>query len=170
NFSVFALDGNVLGDAHTTPVSTSTHLRIVFTVDDGITRRWDLFGSGFTYDEDHVPTGGTVTRWTETMAGARLNEWSDPSLSATQTITGSGGLRFDITGFSTPMSGFAEWAGSGESDVFAAIFAGNDTITGSSIDWTVFLGGPFPTTVHLGDQLRGYGGNDTLNGSGGPDD
>ncbi len=77
-----------------------------------------------------------------------------------------GQTQFSITGLSLPVAQFRNFAGAGNSQGFlAAIFAGNDTLIGTS----------------LADHLRGYAGddmisnnpgsadNDTLDGGGGAD-
>jgi serralysin len=111
---------------------------------------YKLIGSGFTYDVNGVPTGGTLNQIIGSDNG--------------QTV-------FDVKGFAYPMQQFvnlvnqASQANTNGQANFAfksAIFGGNDTITGAS-------GQDVLSGYNGDDNINGGGGNDVLIGAGGND-
>jgi Ca2+-binding RTX toxin-like protein len=90
-------------------------------------------GDNFTYDALGVPTGGVVTEYTETLNGAVSFKIEDTAIAVTSLVA---------------------WANTNANAMAAAtIFAGNDTVIGTSGN----------------DVLQGYGGDDMIFGNGGND-
>jgi Ca2+-binding RTX toxin-like protein len=115
-----------LGTGTVTNPTTTSFQRV-----DGPGDEEDFFGTGLTYTGGN-PTGGTINHIASTEAAA---SW-------------------DLSTFSMTVAAANTFIAGGNAQTFlAAVFAGNDSITGSS----------------SADRLLGYNGNDTLNGLGGLD-
>ncbi|RJF87243.1 calcium-binding protein [Oleomonas cavernae] len=117
---------------------TATKLRIRIDADDYV----DLIGTGFTYDIDGTPTGGTVKSMTSVVDGLVqfvLNQFSVPVVDIIATIEA-----FDANAF------------------LGLFFGGNDRITGDDLDDVLYgFGGSDSMTGGLGnDALFGGDGND----------
>src|SRR5215813_2777599 len=124
-----AIDITQLGTATGSAMdTTSTHLS--FNNLAGTTT--EFFGTGFTYNASGL-AGGTLNH---IRVSAGIN------------------LVFDVAGFSMAVATARTFFNSGHSqDFLAALFAGNDSLSGSP----------------LGDHLSGFNGNDTIDGLGGND-
>ena len=97
---------------------------------------WMMTGSGFTYDGNGIPTGGTIT--------------------SIDTTTGIGHPAALITGLVLPASLFSSWVLTNNSSAFISVgLDGYDTVYGNAGNDTL-LGGAGA------DTLYGEGGNDTL--------
>lgn len=119
---------------------TATKLRIRIDSDDYV----DFIGTGFTYDTDGTPTGGTVKSLTSVVNGAVqfvLNQFSVPVTSIIAAIES-----FDASG------------------LLNLFFGGNDRITGAGLDDVLYgFGGTDSMTGGLGnDTLYAGDGNDKL--------
>jgi serralysin len=91
-------------------------------------------GVNFTYNGVGVPTGGVVTEYDETINGV---------------------LAFKIEDTSIPVTSLVVWASTNANATAAAtVFAGNDTIIGTSGN----------------DVMQGYGADDSIFGNGGNDE
>ena len=99
-------------------------------------------GTGFTYNHDGDPIGGTISGIKETVNGV---------------------LAFDLTGASTPVSQFVDWVLTGASlTALQTIFSGNDVLNGVGLDEVIGgFGGH--------DNLFGGAGSDSLYGGDGND-
>lgn len=122
---------------------------------------WSFTGTGLTYDVNGFPTAGTIT--------------------FISVNTGSGTWNFNLN--ATPVSAatlVAAILANDEAAFLGAIFAGNDTITGTTFN-DIFsgyaghdnmrggLGADTLNGMDGADILQGYGGIDTLNGGNGND-
>src|SRR6185312_13211417 len=115
-----------LGTGTVTSPTTTSFQRV-----DGAGDHEDFFGTGLTYTGGN-PTGGTLNHIASTEPGTT----------------------WDLSSFSMTVAAANTFIAGGNAQTFlAAVFTGNDSITGSS----------------SADQLLGYNGNDTLNGLGGLD-
>jgi Ca2+-binding RTX toxin-like protein len=111
---------------------------------------YEFYGSGFTYDANGIPTGGTLNRLVALDTGVTI---------------------FDLRDFSLPMADVVslvtQAAQSGNNNAAnnafkSAVLSGADTFAGS--------GGPDVLSGYAGnDVIRGNGGDDTLIGAGGRD-
>src|SRR5262245_43861880 len=129
NLSDFSAELQDLDDGATSSIHTATQFRrdeIIHT--DYV----DFFGTKFTYDVNNILNGGTVNR---IVSFATTVQWDLSSVSLTDA---------QLDGFIT--------AGNGQA-FLTSVFAGNDSITGSSGN----------------DTLQGFAGNDSFNGGKGDD-
>src|SRR5579859_7846257 len=114
--------------AGTFSLESSTSYKVTIG-DEGVI----IGGTGFTFDANGNPTGGTVTSIEDTFQGV---------------------VNFDLTSFSLAATTLQQLAAADDNaGLQAALFSGNDTLTG----------GP------NGDVLRGFGGNDSIIGGSGND-
>jgi len=115
-----------------------------FTVTDGASRSWVISGVSFTYD-DGIPVSGAIT-------GITYYENSAPIITTTD-------MSFELNAFFNQLV-------TNSAALTATIFAGDDTITGSTAFDNLYGydGNDTLTAGPGGDALRGGGGNDTLNG------
>src|SRR5262245_5637918 len=115
-----------LGTGTVTSPTTTSFQRV-----DAAGDHEDFSGTGLTYTAGN-PTGGTLNHIVSTEAG----------------------VTWDLSSFSMTVAAANTFIAGGNAQTFlAAVFAGNDSIAGST----------------FADQLLGYNGNDTLNGLGGLD-
>lgn len=109
-------------------------------------------GIGFTYDSDGVPTGGTVTSFSDTYLGENV---------------------FQVSGLNTPATAFVAWATNpqGSGSAVEALLAGSDTIVGSDTGNRLFAyAGDDSIVGGAGaDYLNSGTGNNTLMGGAGSD-
>jgi Ca2+-binding RTX toxin-like protein len=134
NVGVDFLDFSIkdLGDVGEPTVTTPTTYRLEDMVNGSFN---EFHGTGFTYNNDKDLIGGTLNEFFE----------SDPA-----TV----GEILRVSDFSMAVTTALKFLDADASQEFlAAIFAGNDTMTGSPFD----------------DQLLGYKGNDTIDGADGND-
>jgi Ca2+-binding RTX toxin-like protein len=108
-------------------------------------------GTGFTYNSDGDPTGGTITGFGSVYQGQ---------------------TEFEVSKISVPVSTFLGWAQAGNtSGALASIFGGDDTLmAGDKGDTLTGLGGN-DTIVGgaMGDHLDGGVGNNSISGGLGGD-
>jgi Ca2+-binding RTX toxin-like protein len=117
-----------------------------FSTSDLAGQIWAFNGVGFGYTQN-IPTSGTITSLTYSINGSPV---------------------FTATGLSMPALTFMTMLGdSNLNGILAAMFAGDDTITGSTgFDNLFGYGGNDTISAGAGgDALNGGSGNDTLNGS-----
>ena len=110
--------------------SSSSSSQVVF--DTGGGTAFSATGGNFTFSASGAVAGGTVTAVTETVAGA---------------------VSFSVSGVSiglVDLGGHFSYSGD---DGMAALFAGDDVLTGTA----------------LNDVINGYAGNNTISGGGGAD-
>src|SRR5215510_1130182 len=110
-----------------------------------------ITGSGTTFTRGSDPDNATTFMGTGfTYSGGLFNGGTIDSISS----VAGGQILFTITGLALPVAQFRGFVSAHNSQGFlAAIFAGDDTVTGSA----------------FADLLRGYTGNDKLNGGGNND-
>src|SRR5882724_11392141 len=118
-----------LGTGTSVPIHTATQDRRTLATDDFN----DFFGSKFLYDGSNNLISGTITRIASVEGGATL---------------------FDLSGLSLTDKALDNFIAAGDGQAFlTAVFAGNDSISGS-------IGN---------DTLQGFAGNDSFNGGKGDD-
>jgi Ca2+-binding RTX toxin-like protein len=93
--------------------------------------RDEFHGSGFTYDADGIPTGGTVTSYANYENGRLLGSISGMSLSATALVKAAStySTRDDMALYKAALRGNDQITG-GRADDRLEGFGGNDKITG----------------------------------------
>lgn len=124
---------------------TRTSTRFVVKYDYGGSSRDEFRGSGFTYNADGIPTGGTVTSYASYDAGKKIGSLSGTSIAVTSLVKAA-----------------ATGSVSDDRKVFKSLLAGNDKITGGSgNDKLEGFGG--------NDVLYGRQGADRLYGGSGAD-
>ena len=133
----------------------TTHTATQLVLDIGGGKSLVITGSGFTYDGDTTPTGGTVTGFSvEEGGGLTPSVWSDISMSMVSLWKNF--VTADVTTFDN------------------LFFAGNDTLTSHAVgayngnDFSGFGGNDtFNMQISPGpDELLGGAGNDTFNYAG----
>ncbi len=109
--------------------------------------RDEFRGSGFTYNADGIPTGGTVTSYASYDAGKKVGSLSGTSIAVTSLVKAA------LTG-----------SVSDDRKVFKSLLAGNDKITGGSGDDKLegFGGNDVLYGRQGADKLYGGAGADTF--------
>ena len=102
-----------------------------------------LAGTGFTYDANHVPTGGTITGMQVYRNGSHYAAYSGLDYALTDFALYSLGLQ---SGVATPVA-------PDSTALYTGLRSGDDVIHASE----------------LGKDISGYAGNDTIYGNGGDD-
>jgi len=101
-------------------------------------RSWDKFdGSGFTYGQDGIPSGGTVTSYTGVDGGRKIASLTSVKISVSKLVDAASTFSTDddLRILQSALSGRDEIAG-GRYDDNLSGFSGNDTLTGGGgADW-----------------------------------
>ena len=148
------------GDAY---VLDTEEFRVGHTLDGGATNRsstgFDInfvtltgtetlhyTGSGFTYDSNYMPTGGTITGLSDSSSGAQI---------------------YDLSGFSVAATTWVQWVhDNNDAAAINMLFGGDDSILGGNLDDNLdaFGGNNIVWGRDGNDTIIGGDGNDHLYG------
>jgi len=114
---------------------SSTTFKAIYGV---LKRSWDKFeGSGFTYTQDGIPIGGTVTGYTGVDGGRKVASLTGVKISVSKLVDAASTYTStdDMKILQSALSGRDEITGGKYNDHLSG-FGGNDTLTGGGgADW-----------------------------------